>query len=146
MKNINEALKGLFWGIGFSIPAIFIYTGYGMYAQAGLEFTYQKRMTSLYEEHIKAEADFLKAEIIGFRKTNIGIIVASKTNALNEIIGARYRVKFTMIASGEYSGTCYQDLDVEITVQEFSFYQTTCNDLYLDSNDITDVTVSVIRK
>ncbi len=146
MKNLDEIWKGLFWGIGFSIPAILVYTGYGNYAQAGLELTYQKNMRMLYEEQIREEYDFLQAEVIGFRKTGNGIVVASKTNKLSGIVGSRYKMKFNMMSSDEFSGICYQDLDIEITDKDFSFYQTTCDGLYSDSNNITDIAVSVIRK
>jgi hypothetical protein len=146
MKNLDEIWKGLFWGIGFAIPAILVYTGYGNYAQAGLELTYQKNMRVLYEEQIMEEYGFLQAEVIGFRKTDGGIVVASKTNKLSGIIGSRYKMKFSMMSSDAFSGNCYQDLDVEITDKDFSFYQTTCNGLYSDSNNITDIAVSVIRR
>jgi len=103
-------------------------------------------MRMLYEEQIMEEYDFLQAEVIGFRKIDSGIVVASKTNKLSGIIGSRYKMKFSMMSSDEFSGNCYQDLDIEITDKDFSFYQTTCDGLYSDSNNITDIAVSVIRK
>jgi len=146
MKSFDEIWKGLFWGVGFSIPALLVYTGYGNYAQAGLEFAYQKNIRMLYEEQIREEYDVFQAELIGFRKTKDGIIIASKTNTIKGMIGAKYKMKFSMMKSGEFSGNCYQDLDIEITDKDFSFYQTTCNSFYSDFNNITDIIISLTRK
>jgi hypothetical protein len=148
MTNFNEVLKGFLWGLGFTISTALIYTGYGMYVQAALEFSYKEKLNSLVAEQVVIEAKDFESKIIGFRKTKSGFIIASRTKAIRGIVGAKYRIKFNLMASGEFAGTCYQDLDMEQTEKEYSFYQTSCNNLYLDSDmrNVTDISVSIIRK
>ena len=146
MNIFNESTNGFMWGLGFALSTVLIYTGYGMYLQAGLQFSFKNKMNYLLEEQLREQESLVRSEVIDFKIFDNGVKIASKTNSTSGMYSSLFRLKFTLMQDGEFSGICYQDLDSEKTSSDFSYYQTLCTDTFLDFNNVTDINVTVVGK
>ena len=145
MKYFDETRRGFFWGLGFSLVSILVFTIYMYFIYAKIESRYRLDLVDIFDNKISEALDKFEPQVIGFKVINGKVVISSRAINGNSS-GFNIYLRFTLTSSKKpkYASTCTQPLVHESGGRKYVYYQTECRSMFFKSEDIDKVDVGLV--
>ena len=145
-----EIFKGLCWGLGFSISTASVYVCTAMYSLSSIQHEQIKDLRYLLEQEVSSYYDLMKPDVLSFEVKEESVVTTTRTIKIDaaQILKNFAHIKFYLFSDqsdGESKllGICRQEIEIDTSDDEYSYFMTTCAPLLDTALDVDRVEIAI---